>query len=170
MPILNFTKLFLHCKNFEFFNWIAKQLSQIFLAICARRPFYFVSQVLFYWKTNLPVSFPLSFSIRAHLNYDLSLFVVKNLCYIFMLMHSLYPGMVYVLTGKPCGHLVVYPGARSEAIETNEKQNPKNPHNDSGSSNEIEMLPMQRNSLQRNLNRVSQPPPQACESGDEGSP
>ena len=40
------------------------------------------------------------FSIRAHLNYDLSLFVVKNLCYIFMLMHSLYPGMVYVLTGK----------------------------------------------------------------------
>ena len=51
---------------------------------------------LFYWKTNLA----LCFSIRAHLNYDLSLFVVKNLCYIFMLMHSLYPGMVYVLTGK----------------------------------------------------------------------
>ncbi len=25
-------------------------------------------------------------------NYELSLFVVKNLCYIFMLMHSLYPG------------------------------------------------------------------------------
>ncbi|TRY81101.1 hypothetical protein TCAL_07791 [Tigriopus californicus] len=29
-------------------------------------------------------------------NYELSLFVVKNLCYIFMLSHSLYPGMVKV--------------------------------------------------------------------------
>ena len=45
---------------------------------------------------------------RAWMKYDLSLFVVKNLCYIFMLMHSLYPGMVYVLTGKPCGHLVPF--------------------------------------------------------------
>ena len=46
--------------------------------------------------------------LRAWMKYDLSLFVVKNLCYIFMLMHSLYPGMVYVLTGKPCGHLVPF--------------------------------------------------------------
>ena len=29
---------------------------------------------------------------RAAFNYELSLFVVKNLCYIFMLCHSLYPG------------------------------------------------------------------------------
>ena len=75
-----------------------------------RRPFYLVPKYCFTERQTLNV--PLSFSIRAHLNYDLSLFVVKNLCYIFMLMHSLYPGMVYVLTGKPCGHLVVYPGAR----------------------------------------------------------
>lgn len=32
------------------------------------------------------------FSSRAAFNYELSLFVVKNLCYIFMLIHSLYPG------------------------------------------------------------------------------
>jgi len=134
-----------------------------------------LTQLLQLFVVNIPF-FGVRIYLWAHLNYDLSLFVVKNLCYIFMLMHSLYPGMVYVLTGKPCGHLVVYPGARMNepphngASETNEKENRKNLNgNDSGSSNEIEMLPMQRNS-QRNLNRVSQPPPQACESGDEGSP
>ena len=30
---------------------------------------------------------------RANYNYELSLFVVKNLCYIFMLTHSLYPSV-----------------------------------------------------------------------------
>lgn len=33
----------------------------------------------------------------AAFNYELSLFVVKNLCYIFMLVHSLYPGIMWMV-------------------------------------------------------------------------
>ena len=33
-------------------------------------------------------------SFRAKYRQDLSMFVVKNLCYIFLLSHSLYPGMM----------------------------------------------------------------------------
>ena len=65
-----------------------------------------------------------------------------------MLLHSLYPGMVYVLTGKPCGHLVPF-----------EKKIIKKNPNDVGlrtvspsNSHEIEMLPMRS---PKNLNRVS---------------
>jgi len=129
-----------------------------------------ITQLLQLFVVNIPF-FGVRIYLWAHLNYDLSLFVVKNLCYIFMLMHSLYPGMVYVLTGKPCGHLVVYPRTdennekkKQNAIITASSESPV-------SSNEVEMLPMRTPSQasQRNLNRVSQQP-QACESGDEGSP
>ena len=34
------------------------------------------------------------FDFRAKYRQDLSMFVVKNLCYIFLLSHSLYPGMI----------------------------------------------------------------------------
>ena len=81
------------------------------------------------------------------------------------------------ILGKPCGHLVVYP----RTDENNEKKK-QNCHSNAAaiitassespvSSNEVEMLPMRTPSQasQRNLNRVSQQP-QACESGDEGSP
>ena len=77
--------------------------------------------------------------------------------------------------GKPCGHLVVYP--RSD--ENNERKkasgnnatSPRSSPESPVSSIEVEMLPMRTPSQasQRNLNRVSQQP-QACESGDEGSP
>ena len=75
------------------------------------------------------------------------------------------------ILGKPCGHLVVYPRTdennekkKQNAIITASSESPV-------SSNEVEMLPMRTPSQasQRNLNRVSQQP-QACESGDEGSP
>ena len=76
--------------------------------------------------------------------------------------------------GKPCGHLVVYP--RSDENNERKKASGKNatasPDEESPvSSIEVEMLPMRTPSQasQRNLNRVSQQP-QACESGDEGSP
>ena len=44
----------------------------------------------------------LHFFFRDAYNYELSLFVVKNLCYIFMLMHSLYPGVNHLFK-KICG-------------------------------------------------------------------
>ena len=34
------------------------------------------------------------FLFRAKYEQDLSMFVVKNVCYIFLLSHSLYPGMI----------------------------------------------------------------------------
>jgi hypothetical protein len=114
------------------------------------------------------------------LRYDLSLFVVKNLCYIFMLLHSLYPGMVYVLTGKPCGHLV--PRYDSVIANRDDVDNTNNiaSHRGSGSkspvsSNEMEMVPMRTPPLnqenqdaqnRRNLNRVSR----VEESGDDTTP
>lgn len=75
----------------------------------------------------------------AVLNYELSLFVVKNLCYIFMLVHSLYPGMVHVLTGKSCG------ASKEDELDTPPP------------SNHIELVPMTNNLNlinKRNLNRV----------------
>jgi len=54
-----------------------------------------ISQSLNLLVVNVPF-----LSIRLYLwatyNYELSLFVVKNACYIFLLVHSLYPGMVRV--------------------------------------------------------------------------
>ena len=116
------------------------------------------------------------FFFRAQLNYDLSLFVVKNLCYIFMLIHSLSPGMVYVLTGKPCGHLVAFSNEKKKVSIGGSRMSGANDLVDGGispsSSNEIELVPMRTptsaNSQPRNLNRVSLH--QACESGDENSP
>merc|ERR1712079_666570 len=52
-----------------------------------------ISQFLSLSLINIPF-----LSVRLYLwatyNYELSLFVVKNLCYMFLLVHSLYPGMV----------------------------------------------------------------------------
>ena len=84
-----------------------------------------------------------------------------------MLMHSLYPGMVYVLTGKPCGHLVPFNDKKKsvEVVDVPEANSPT-------TSNEIELVPMQTSPSStseqpRNLNRVSK---QAYESGDDSTP
>lgn len=121
-----------------------------------------VSQLLQLFVTNIPF-LGIRIYLWAQLNYDLSLFVVKNLCYIFMLLHSLYPGVAYVLTGKPCGHLLPFEKKKQDEIEHEEiidqvdnqrqRQRSTSPSGASRHSHEIEMLPMR--SPPRNLNRVS---------------
>jgi len=128
-----------------------------------------LSQLLQLFVINIPF-LGVRIYLWAWMKYDLSLFVVKNLCYIFMLMHSLYPGMVYVLTGKPCGHLVPFSNDKKKSIEV--VDGGANQANSPTSSNEIELVPMQLQSpatseQPRNLNRVSK---QAYESGDESTP
>jgi len=128
-----------------------------------------LSQLLQLFVINIPF-LGVRIYLWAWMKYDLSLFVVKNLCYIFMLMHSLYPGMVYVLTGKPCGHLVPFSIDKKKSIEVVDGS--ANQANSPTSSNEIELVPMQLQSpatseQPRNLNRVSK---QAYESGDESTP
>ncbi|XP_059097669.1 uncharacterized protein LOC131891977 isoform X1 [Tigriopus californicus] len=58
-------------------------------------PIKVIHQLILLLLINIPF-----LGVRIYLwtvfNYELSLFVVKNLCYIFMLSHSLYPGMVKV--------------------------------------------------------------------------
>lgn len=71
---------------------------QLLHLIVINIPFLGVRIYLWYTKCKMNVMYFLLktvfilFSIRAAFNYELSLFVVKNLCYIFMLLHSLYPG------------------------------------------------------------------------------
>merc|ERR1712223_21119 len=124
-----------------------------------------LSQLLQRFVINIPF-LGVRIYLWAYYEYDLSLFVVKNLCYIFMLMHSLYPGMVYVLTGKPCGHLVPFNDKKkSVGVADGPKANSPT------TSNEIELVPMQTSPTTseqpRNLNRVSK---QAYESGDDSTP
>ena len=106
-------------------------------------------------------------SSRANLNYDLSLFVVKNLCYIFMLIHSLYPGLVYVVTNLNCNR------RRSLSFIVDENGSSSQPSssqrlNSNDNSIELNLMKSPTPSQPRNLNRVSLH--QISESGNESTP
>ena len=75
--------------------------SQLLNLLVINLPFLVIRLYLWYDfspSTIVLTTLTLSFCFRAKYNYELSLFVVKNLCYIFLLVHSLYPGMARLFT------------------------------------------------------------------------
>jgi len=98
----------------------------------------------------------------ANMKYPLSLFMVKNLCYIFVLIHSLYPGLVYIVSNLNCKKQRSLVEKEDDDIPTSSQLQLNNANNQ-----DIELnLMKSQNSPPRNLNRVSK----AAESGDEISP
>jgi hypothetical protein len=71
-------------------------------------------------STTSLVSKVFTFSIhRAAFNYELSLFVVKNLCYIFMLVHSLYPGITWMIHNRKSKKKSLPPSEAENTADTN---------------------------------------------------
>ena len=100
---------------------------------------------------------------RANLDYELSLFVVKNLCYIFMLIHSLYPGIISVYSKLNCRE-----NEDKGIVEENSGSSSAQPLDNSKFKNSNDCIEMNLMKTPTNLNRVSiQAPP---ESGDDASP
>ena len=105
---------------------------------------------------------------RANLDYELSLFVVKNLCYIFMLIHSLYPGIISVYSKLNCRE-----NEDKGIVEENSGSSSAQPLDNSKFKNsndciEMNLMKSPTPSQPRNLNRVSIQAP--AESGDDASP
>merc|ERR1711976_406379 len=99
----------------------------------------------------------------GNLDYELSLFVVKNLCYIFMLIHSLYPGIISVYSKLNCRE-----NEDKGIVEENSGSSSAQPLDNSKFKNSNDCIEMNLMKTPTNLNRVSiQAPP---ESGDDASP